>query len=56
MIMTDVVVTNPSEMRELTIDELDEAGGGLFPPARRWWAPVYSTLPASSSMTSNLGD
>jgi hypothetical protein len=32
IIMTDVVVTNPSEMRELTIDELDEAGGGLFPP------------------------
>jgi hypothetical protein len=32
MTMTDVGVTNPSEMRELTIDELDEAGGGLFPP------------------------
>jgi hypothetical protein len=32
MTMTDVDVTDPSETRELTIDELDEAGGGLFPP------------------------
>jgi hypothetical protein len=29
--MTDVVVTNPSEMCELTIDELDQAGGGIIP-------------------------
>jgi hypothetical protein len=32
MTMTDVVVTNPSEMRELTIAELGQAGGGLYPP------------------------
>jgi hypothetical protein len=28
--MTEVAVTNPSEMRELTIDELDAAGGGML--------------------------
>lgn len=28
---TDVVVTNLGETRELTIDELDQAGGGLVP-------------------------
>jgi hypothetical protein len=27
--MTSAVVTNIGEIRELTIDELDEAGGGL---------------------------
>jgi hypothetical protein len=32
MTMTDVDVTNCSETRELTIDELDEAGGGDRPP------------------------
>jgi hypothetical protein len=32
MTVTDVVVTNPSELRELTIDELDVAGGGVYPP------------------------
>jgi hypothetical protein len=30
--ITHLVVTNPSEIRELTIDELDQAGGGIFPP------------------------
>jgi hypothetical protein len=30
--ITNLVVTNPSEIRELTIDELDRAGGGIFPP------------------------
>jgi hypothetical protein len=29
--MTDIVVTNPSETRELSIDELDQAGGGIIP-------------------------
>jgi hypothetical protein len=29
--MTDVVVINASEMRELTIDELGEAASGMFP-------------------------
>jgi hypothetical protein len=53
--MTDVVVTNPSEMRELTIDELDEAGGGFYPPARAWWAPAFSTFSASSSTNSHPG-
>jgi hypothetical protein len=28
--MTDVILSNPSEMRELTIDELDTAGGGVL--------------------------
>jgi hypothetical protein len=28
--MTSAVVSNTAEMRELTIDELDEAGGGLL--------------------------
>jgi hypothetical protein len=32
MTMTDVHVTNPSQMRELTIDQLGQAGGGLYPP------------------------
>ena len=31
MTMTDVVVINPSEVRELTIAEWNEAGGGLLP-------------------------
>jgi len=31
MTMTDVTATNPIEMSELTIDELDRAGGGLVP-------------------------
>jgi hypothetical protein len=29
--MTDVVVTNPGETRELSIEELNKAGGGLIP-------------------------
>jgi hypothetical protein len=29
--MTRAIVSNPSETRELGIDELDEAGGGIFP-------------------------
>lgn len=28
--MTDVILSNPSEMRELTIDQLDTAGGGVL--------------------------
>jgi hypothetical protein len=32
MTMTDVVVTSSGEMRELTLDELGQAGGGMFPP------------------------
>jgi hypothetical protein len=28
--MTDVVLSNSSETRELTIDELDAAGGGML--------------------------
>ena len=32
MTMTNVDVTNPSQTRELTIGELDQAGGGLYPP------------------------
>ena len=30
--MTDAVVTEGDEICELTIDELDRAGGGMFPP------------------------
>ena len=30
--MTSAVVSNFDEIRELTIDELDQAGGGMFPP------------------------
>jgi hypothetical protein len=29
--MTSTVVSNSSEIRELTIDELDEASGGIIP-------------------------
>jgi hypothetical protein len=29
--MTNAVVSNADEIRELTIDELDQAGGGIFP-------------------------
>jgi hypothetical protein len=28
---SDVVVTNPDEVRELSIEELNEAGGGIIP-------------------------
>jgi hypothetical protein len=30
--MTTPVASNTDEIRELTLDELDEAGGGFWPP------------------------
>jgi hypothetical protein len=30
--MTSAVASNNDEVCELTIDELDQAGGGMFPP------------------------
>ena len=56
MTMTDVVVTNPSEIRELTIDELDKAGGGERPPPDpKLVDPAFSTFSVSSSTNSCLG-
>jgi len=34
--MTDVVATNPIEMPDLTIDALDQVGGGKYTLARGW--------------------
>jgi hypothetical protein len=35
--MNSAVVSNTDEIRELTLDELDEAGGGFHPVSSPWW-------------------
>jgi hypothetical protein len=35
--MTTAVAGNTDEIRELTLAELDEAGGGFHPVSSPWW-------------------
>ena len=44
MTMTDDVVTDSSEIDELTVDKLDEAGGGMDPGGGRGVFPPGPTV------------